>query len=144
MDRFKWEIITQENTTVEGTDNLPNNIFVAKDDLNSKDRPRRMTLEVNNKVYGVDLFDGKFLKEGVWVQHPNMDIEPEHYRLIFFKRIRKLIAEIPMKWSDGSGGFTEIGSITNIHIGWQTTINGTNHKRIMIVSPTGEMEWISE
>ena len=145
MYEINWEITKQNGLVHVGTENLPNEVFVAKDNIESEERPKLMKLSVYDKEYAVNLEDGTFFNDGQWMQHPGAVIEGvEHYRLIYFKRIQKLIAEVPMQWADGQGGFTEVGSTQNIHLGFQTTVNGTNHKRTMVILPNGNVSWTSD
>ncbi len=104
-----------------------------------------MKINVYNKEYGVDLENGTFLNDNNWMQHPNpIPTTEQGLRLIFFKRIKKLIAEVPYMWPDGKGGFKEIHTTINIHIGFQTTIEGQNYKRIMVILPDGNISWLNE
>ena len=116
-NKINWEITKQNGLVFVGEGNLPGDVFVAKDDIGSEDRLKLMKLSVYGKDYAVNLENGTFLLDGQWMQHPGAEITGiVDFRLIYFKRVRKMIAEVPMQWSDGQGGFTEIGTTRNIHI----------------------------
>jgi len=145
MKEIKWKITKQDGSIIKGIENLPKEIFVAKEDIKSNNRPKLMEIKVDEKEYGVNLDNGTFLVNGKWVQHPLVLPEKvDYYRLIYFKRVRKLIAEVPIKWSDGKGGFTEVGSTRNIHLGFQVTIKGQNYKRVLVILPGNNISWTSE
>jgi hypothetical protein len=145
MSEIQWEITKWDSSVLNGLDNLPNEVFVAKEDVNSSSRPKQMKLLVYGKEYAINLENGTFLKDGVWMEHPQpLPSVPQNFRLIYFKRVRKLIAEIPIMWPDGSGGFQEIATTKNIHLGFQCTSNGQNYKRVMVILPNGDVSWTSD
>lgn len=137
-NEINWEITKWDDSVISGSDNLPKEIFVAKDNLTATDRPKQIMLSVYGKEYGVNLENGMFLKDGSWMEHPQaISGTPDHYRLIYFKRIRKLISEVQTH-------FEEICSVRNIYVGFQTTISGQNYKRMMVILPDGDVSWVSE
>ena len=76
-------------------------------------------LKDGDRIIGIDLTNGRFYINGMWLD-PLPDIKGTNYRLVFYKRMEGVM---------GRGQ----AHIAKYLVGWQTTVKGTNHQRIMFL-----------
>ena len=76
-----------------------------------------LTNETEENI-GVNLRNGNFYLNGTWL-NPAPELEGENYRIVFYRRMQGTMHEQP--------------HVLKYLVGWQTTIDGTNHQRIMFL-----------
>lgn len=136
MNSVFWEVETFGGKVVKGEGNLPKWLFISKDDIkNKEDMPKYMAVEFNNQRYAVDLERGTLSYNGLEID-PEEEIKfTEPLRLIYFRRIRETISQI-----EGDDTLIKVGSSQEVHIGFQTNLNGKNYKRVWTIKPNGEIK----
>jgi hypothetical protein len=130
---MKWKARFEGGRVLEQFDaNEKERLF--KEVLDKQELLESFELLENEKIYAVSLIYGTFYINGVKVnliteEELGIPLRDAEYRIIYYRRMRQTLSE------------SEIGKLRLFCylLGWQTTVNGKNIKRILQIYPNGNI-----